>query len=83
MHVMKRHLDRITNAVQGSTGSTHGFDTEGDSDPDIGQLRDCLDLAIAAGERLVKSNRNLQRAIHLHEESCEERSCHCAQPLLP
>ena len=35
----------------------------------IGQMHRNLDLAIKAGERIVRVNKSLQRAIHLRDES--------------
>ena len=40
-----------------------------DSNSVIGQMHRNLDLAIKAGERIVRVNKSLQRAIHLRDES--------------
>lgn len=57
IHVMRRCLERIS-------------DGDGNPGPTMDQLQQNMDLVIAASERLVKINRNLQRAIHRQDECC-------------
>ena len=66
IHVMKRCLVKITDGATGSAGPADGEEAA-DSQAVIAQLRDSVDLALAAGERQVRINRNLQKAIHSHE----------------
>ena len=56
MEVMKRCLEKI---AAGALDHPK---------PAIDQLRQSMDLAAAASERLIKVNRNLQRAIRLNGE---------------
>ncbi len=56
IHVMRRCLEKIADGA------------EENPDPTPDQLRQSVDLAIVASERLVKLNRNLQRAICLNGE---------------
>lgn len=55
IHVMKQRLQRIDDA--------------GSADSAVNGLRQSLDLAATASERLVKVNRSLQQAIHQQGES--------------
>lgn len=63
IHVIKRCLEQIAEA-QSALATRAG---EEDSNSTIRQMNRNVDLAIMAGERLVKVNKSLQRAIHLHE----------------
>ena len=56
IHVMKQCLQRIA-------------DDAGNEDSVVNRLRQSLDLAAVASERLGKGNRSLQQAIHHQGES--------------
>ena len=67
IHVIKRCLEQISDGrAAAAAGNTV---EEGDSNSVIGQMHRNLDLAIKAGERIVRVNKSLQRAIHLRDES--------------
>ena len=63
IHVIKRCLEQIPDPRQGNTAE------EENSNSMISRMHKNMDLAIEAGERLVRVNKSLQRAIHLREES--------------
>ncbi len=60
IHVMRRCLEKIADGAEGNPNPT--------PDPTMDKLRQSVELAIVASERLVKLNRNLQQAIHLQDE---------------
>ena len=66
VHVMKRCLEDLAAGAGGCPA------TGADALPpraDVAQLRQSVELAITAAERLVKTNRDLQKAILGHQES--------------